>query len=56
MNTKTKIEAKVRITLFLLIWAIICLTTFSERSSLLRGRFRTDVTPKSFLEYFAINK
>ncbi len=53
MSTKAMTEAKVRITLLLLIWALICLTSFSGRSSLLRSKLKAEVSPQAIIDYFA---
>lgn len=40
MSTRSAIEVKIRITLLLLVWAAICLTAFSERSSILHSKYK----------------
>lgn len=56
MKSKAMTEAKVRITLLLLIWAIICLTSLLDSPSLLKSEFESNITPKVILEYFAANE
>jgi len=40
MSTRSALELKIRITLLLLLWAAICLTTYSERSTLLNSKLK----------------
>lgn len=56
MKSKAMTEAKVRITLLLLIWAVICLTSLLDSPSLLKSEFESNITPKVILEYFAANE
>lgn len=42
MSTRSALELKVRITIVLLIWAAICLTTFSGRSTILNSKFKSE--------------
>lgn len=56
MKPKAMTEAKIRITLLLLIWAIICLTSLLDGASLPEGESGSKITPKVILEYFAANE
>lgn len=53
MNTRSALELKVRITIVLLLWAAICLTTFSGRSTILNSKLKSeaDKSERNLPEY-----
>ncbi|MEK6477170.1 hypothetical protein WJR50_06535 [Catalinimonas sp. 4WD22] len=53
MSTRSALELKVRITIVLLLWAAICLTTFSGRSTILNSKLKSDTkqNEKNLPEY-----
>lgn len=44
MSTRSALELKIRITLLLLVWAAICLTAYSGRSTILNSKLKIDAT------------
>lgn len=44
MSTRIAIEMKIRITLLLLLWAAICLTAYSGRSTILNSKLKHSTT------------
>jgi hypothetical protein len=42
MSNRSALEVKIRITVLLLIWAAICLTAYSGRSTILDLQFKSD--------------
>lgn len=41
MSTRFALEVKIRITLLLLLWAAICLTAYSGRSTILNSKLKS---------------
>lgn len=44
MSTRSALELKIRITLLLLLWAAICLTAYSGRSTILNSKLKNNST------------
>ncbi len=53
MSTRSALELKIRITLILLLWATICLTAYSGRSTILNSKLsnNTEVAERHLPTY-----
>jgi len=53
---RAALELKLRITLLLLLWAAVCLTAFSDRSSILASKFKpSDEQTERILPEYVMN-
>ncbi len=55
MQLNLHIAAKARVTLVLLFWAVLCLTTLSNRSSVFDREFSPNISNSSVVAYFSNN-
>lgn len=51
MNTKIASELKVRITVMLIFWAVICLTALPNRSTIMKSKLQSDISIENVIDY-----
>ena len=53
MSTKIATELKLRITVLLILWAVICLTALPHRSTIFTSKMQTDISIERVIDYLA---
>lgn len=51
MSTKITSELKLRITVLLILWAVICLTALPHRSTILNSKMQADTRVEQIIDY-----
>lgn len=54
MNIKDSIEAIFRVTILLIIWAVICITSMPHRSDILEAKMQDNPTIENLVEYLTL--
>jgi len=54
MNIKDSIEAIFRVTVLLIIWAVICITAMPDRSDFLNAKMQENPTIEHIVDYLTL--